>query len=65
MKKFFAYKGNLDLDTAKIKKIDNTKFHLNSIDIAKKRCNRIWGEGNYNLYIFENFNDNKTFLKID
>ena len=33
MKKFFAYKGNLDLNTAKIKKIDNTKFHLNSIDI--------------------------------
>ncbi len=64
MKKYFAYKGDLNLSEAKEKKIENTKFHLNSEEIAVRRCNRIWGEGNYSLYSFEDYNKNDSYKKI-
>ena len=34
MDKYFAYKGDKGLTEAKLKKIDNVKFHLGSVDIA-------------------------------
>lgn len=64
MNKYFAYKGNSSLLEAKKKLIENTKFHLSVNEIAIRRCNRIWGEGNYKLYTFTNFNVESTFKKI-
>ena len=64
MKKYFAHKGSVDLSVAMIKKIENTRFHLNSVDIAIKRCDRIWGKGKYSLYTFENYNDSDSYKKI-
>jgi hypothetical protein len=62
--KYFAYKGSLSLKEAKDLKIDNTKLHLNSNEIAIRRCDRIWGKDNYKIYIFEDFNKNSTFKEI-
>lgn len=64
MEKYFAYKGSSSLEEAKQKKIENTKFHLSSREIAIKRCNRIWGNNSFSLYTFEDFNDNSSFTKI-
>ena len=64
MDKYFAYKGDKGLTEAKLKKVDNVKFHLGSVDIAIRRCNRIWGEGNYKLYRFQDFNNNDTYEMI-
>lgn len=64
MNKYFAYKGNSNLSDAKKKLVENTKFHLGVDDIAVRRCNRIWGEGKYRLYTFENFNDDNSFVEI-
>lgn len=64
MDKYFAYKGALPLVEAKDKRVENTKFHLGSKDIAIRRCDRIWGEGNYKLYTFDDFNNNKSFKEI-
>ncbi len=64
MKKYFAHRGRFNLSEAKNKKIENTKFHLSSEEIAIKRCNRIWGEGKYSLYTFEDYNNNDSYKKI-
>lgn len=64
MDKYFAYKGSLSLKEAKDIKVENTKFHLGSHEIAIRRCNRIWGVGNYKLYVFNDFNNNKSFKEI-
>ena len=64
MDKYFAYKGSLPLKEAKDIKVENTKFHLGSSDIAIKRCDRLWGDGNYKLYTFDDFNNNKSFKQI-
>ena len=64
MKKYFAHKGSFNLCEAKEKKIENTKFHLNSEAIAIRRCNRIWGEGNYSLYTFKDYNNKDSYKKI-
>ncbi|MAJ90045.1 MAG: hypothetical protein CMD08_02075 [Flavobacteriales bacterium] len=64
MDKYFAYKGKKKLTEAKKSQTDNEKFHLGSVDIAIKRCNRIWGEGNFKLYRFQDFNNNDTYEMI-
>ena len=64
MKKYFAHRGRFNLSEVKNKKIENTRFHLNSEEIAIKRCNRIWGEGKYSLYTFEDYNNNDSYKKI-
>ena len=64
MDKYFAYQGHKGLDQAKREKVHNTKFHLGSVDVAIRRCNRIFGEGNYKLYKFQDFNNNDTYEMI-
>ena len=64
MDKYFAYRGNRTLSESKASPVDNVKFHLNSVDIAIKRCNRIFGEGNFKLYRFKDFNNNDTYEMI-
>ncbi len=64
MKKYFAHKGSFKLYEVQKNKIENTKFHLNSEVIAIRRCNRIWGEGNYSLYTFEDYNNKDSYKKI-
>ena len=64
MDKYFAHRGRRTLAEAKSNSVDNVKFHLNSVDIAIKRCNRIWGEGNFKLYRFKDFNNNDTYEMI-
>lgn len=64
MDKYFAYKGTKKLALAKKSQTDNVKFHLGSVDIAIKRCNRMWGEGNFKLFRFQDFNNNDTYEMI-
>ena len=47
------------------KSVENTKFHLGSKDIAIRRCDRIWGSGNYKLYTFDDFNNNNSFKEVE
>ena len=61
LNKYFAYKGNKDLITAKKEEVNSIRFHLGNKDIAIKRCNRNWGEGNFKLYRFIDFNDINTY----
>ena len=64
MDKYFAYKGNKDLSTAKKEEVDSIRFHLGSESIAIKRCSRNWGEGNFKLYRFIDFNNINTYEMI-
>ena len=64
MDKYFAYRGNKTLFEAKREQIDNKRFHFGSVDIAINRCNRMWGEGNFKLYRFKDFNNNDTYEMI-
>jgi hypothetical protein len=65
MDKYFAHKGIMTLTEAKDKSVENTKFHLGSKDIAIRRCDRIWGSGNYKLYTFDDFNNNNSFKEVE
>ena len=64
MDKYFAYRGVKSLNEAKASQSDSITFHLNSVDIAIKKCVRKWGEGNFKLYRFQNFNNNNSYETI-
>ncbi|NDG53527.1 MAG: hypothetical protein EBY39_10980 [Flavobacteriia bacterium] len=64
MDKYFAYRGVKSLTEAKSSQTDSITFQLNSVEIAIKKCNRKWGEGNFKLYRFQNFNNNNTYEMI-
>lgn len=61
---YYAYSGKKSLIESKSNQTNSFSMKSQNIDFVIKTCNKKFGEGNYRLYNFTNFNDNKTFKEI-
>lgn len=62
---FYAYKGKLELGREKLGTDDNMIIrNLKTEKGAFRRCSRRWPDGNFRIYSFTNFHNDKTFKEI-
>jgi hypothetical protein len=64
MTNFFGNLGSRDLSQAKTKSVDHLIMKSEDLDLVIKHMTKKWGENNFRIYTFTNYNKNETFKEI-
>lgn len=64
MVNYYAYIGEKSLKESKNSQVNSIRLKSASLDFAIKACNKKFGENNFKLYKFDNFNDENSFEMI-
>lgn len=61
---YYAYYGHTSLEESKKRETNSTSFKAGNDIFAVKLCNKKFGENNYKLFSFIDFNNKSTFNEI-
>ena len=64
MANFFGNRGSRDLNQAKTKSVDHMIMKSEDVELVINHMTSKWGENNFRVYTFTNYNKNETFKEI-
>jgi|11BtaG_2_1085332.scaffolds.fasta_scaffold00330_15 hypothetical protein len=64
MTNFFGNLGHRDLSQAKSKSVDHLIIKSEDAEFVINHMTNKWGENNFRVYTFTNYNKNETFTEI-